>query len=303
VKNRLFMSGKLREKERGNAPLFLQGERDHSMNPVIGIPCEEDYRTASEQFLYGNKSAYIHAVKSAGGLPLLLPVFTHLSALEKLFPHLDGLLLPGGADIQPTLYGERRHPNLNATDPNLDAFEIALITWALQKDLPLLGICRGMQLINVVLGGTLYQDLPAQYPGSLEHWRRDLERSDLAHRVIVERGSLVEQVLGTHRLAVNSLHHQAIKDPGKDIRICGWADDGVAEFLEVEGHRFVLGIQGHPEELYQDVPAFARLFQAFITVCASSSMEEKALFYPLRQAQKVQAGLDFDDMPALPRAA
>lgn len=256
------------------------------MYPVIGIPCQVDYRAGSEQFMYKDKGAYVHAVKSAGGLPILIPMFTHFSELEKVFPHLDGLLFPGGADIQPALYGEQQHPRLNAVNPNLDAFETALVVWALREDLPILGICRGMQLINVVLGGTLYQDLTAQYPGALEHWRRDLERSDLAHRAIVERGSLIEQILGTHQLAVNSLHHQAIKDPGKDIRICGWADDGIAEFLEVNGHRFVLGMQGHPEELYRDIPAFARLFQTFIAVCASSSSKKRILFYALQPFQR-----------------
>jgi putative glutamine amidotransferase len=223
--------------------------------------------------MYRNKRPYMQAIESAGGWPILIPLYTHLSDVENLLPRLDGLLFAGGADIQPGFYREQQHPALNAVDPQLDNFEIALVTWALQRDMAILGICRGMQLINVVLGGTLYQDIPTQLPGSLEHWRRDVPRTEQVHRVVIEEGSLTAQILQTHQLNVNSLHHQAIKDSGKGVRICGWADDGLAEFLEVPGYRFVLGVQSHPEELHRNVPAFARLFRAFINSCSRPSIE------------------------------
>lgn len=279
---------RLQRTDKAKTLLFLGG-RNYFMYPVIGISCQVDYQTESEQSTWKDKRAYMHAVESAGGIPILIPLFLHFSELENLLSHLDGLLLTGGLDIQPGLYGEQKHPCLNATDLYLDAFEIALVTHALQKDLPILGICRGMQLINVLLGGTLYQDISAQCPGSLVHWRRDVTPLALVHQVMVEKGSQMEQILGTHQLAVNSLHHQAVKDPGQDIRICGWADDGIAELLEVVGHRFVLGVQSHPEKLYRDVPAFARLFQTFISVCSHSSTQPVIPFHSLQGLQTLQS--------------
>lgn len=247
------------------------------MHPVIGIPCHTYHRIESEQLVYGNRRTYIQAVEHAGGLPVLIPMLTDLAELEHLLPRLDGLLFSGGMDIQPGFYGEQAHPDLRAVDPQLDAFEFALANWALQKDMPILGICRGMQLINVALGGTLYQDISAQQPDSLQHCRYDLPRREEAHQMTVDRGSLMRKILRTRQLAVNSFHHQAIKEPGENVHICGWADDGVAELLEVSRYRFVMGIQCHPEDMYRDVPAFARLFQAFIHTCSEPSPEHIVL--------------------------
>lgn len=256
---------------------FPQKTGKHTRRPLIGIP----YQASSESPMKRNNHTYIQAIESAGGAPVLIRVYTDVSHLENLLPRLDGLLLGGGVDIQPHFYGEQPHPALNATDPQLDIFEIGLATWALQSDVPLLGICRGMQLINVVLGGTLYQDIFTQYPGSLDHWRYDVPRTEQVHRVTVEKGSLAMRILRSHQFDSNSLHHQAIKNPGKGIHICGWADDGIAELLEVPGYRFVLGIQGHPEELHRDVPAFAYLFQAFINSCSRPSTEPVASLQPI----------------------
>lgn len=276
-----------KEREKRKAA-FLKIEGDHVIDPVIGIPYQANYQATPDQFIYRNRHAYVHAVESAGGLPILIPAHIPLSDLENLLLCLDGLLFAGGVDLQPCLYGEQKHPSVQIVDPQLDAFEVALATWALQRDLPILGICRGMQLINVVLGGTLYQDISTQYPDSLKHWRRDLPRTELVHPVTIEQGSLMEQILSTRQLFVNSFHHQAVKDPGKGIHICGWADDGIAESLEMPGYRFVMGVQGHPEEIYQAVPAFARLFQAFIASCSQSSAEPIAPFQPISASQRLR---------------
>lgn len=245
------------------------------MRPVIGIPCQADFRAGSNRPIYGNNRTYVHAVESAGGLPILIPMLADLRDLDDLLPRLDGILFSGGIDIQPALYGEEKHPETDAFDEQLDAFEITLANWALQEDIPILGVCRGMQLLNVVLGGNLYQDISSQHPGALEHRRRDLPRTALTHTVTIEEGSLMEKVLGTRQISVNSLHHQAVKDPGKDVRVSGRADDGIAELLEVSTHRFLLGIQGHPEEIYSQVPAYAALFQAFVRACANLPETEK----------------------------
>lgn len=238
------------------------------MRPVIGIPCQADFRAGSNRPIYGNNRTYVHAVESAGGLPILIPMLTDLRNLEDLLPRLDGILFSGGIDVQPSLYGEQERPEVDGVDPQLDAFEVAVANWALQEDIPILGVCRGMQLMNVILGGTLYQDISIQRSGSLEHRRRDMPRTALTHEILVQEGSLMESVLGTRRLWVNSLHHQAVKKPGKGVRISGRAEDGVAELLEVPSHRFLLGIQGHPEEIYGQVDACSNLFKAFVKACA-----------------------------------
>lgn len=247
------------------------------MRPVIGIPCQADFRAGSGRPIYGNNRTYVHAVESAGGLPILIPMLTNLHELENLLPRLDGILFSGGLDLQASLYGAPRHPTEDEYDPGLDEFEMAIASWALQEDIPVLAVCRGMQLVNVLLGGNLYQDISSQYPDALNHCRRDMPRTALTHTITVEEGSLVERVLGTRQLSVNSLHHQAIKDLGKGVYISGRADDGLAELLELPDHRFVLGVQGHPEELYGTVPVYARLFRAFVCMSANLPLEMEAL--------------------------
>ena len=245
------------------------------MRPVIGIPCQADFRAGSNRPIYGNNRTYVHAVESAGGLPILIPMLTDLRNLEDLLPRLDGILFSGGIDMQPSLYGESKHEETDEFDPQLDEFEIAVANWALQEDIPILGVCRGMQLLNVVLGGNLYQDIASQRADALEHRRRDLPRTALTHAVMVEAGSMMERVLGTRELWINSLHHQAVKEPGRGVHISGRAEDGIAELLEVPGHRFLLGVQGHPEEIYGQVDAFSQLFAAFVHACANIPGEEK----------------------------
>jgi len=244
------------------------------MRPLIGIPCHAGLRAETDRPIYYNNRTYIHAVECAGGVPILIPIFDDLSGLQALLPRLDGLLLSGGIDVDPRYYQEEPHPMLGVTNPQLDELELALAQWALQKDVPTLGICRGMQLLNVALGGNLFQDLDSQYPGSLKHPNWELPRNTLIHTVRIERGSRIEKILGSHEIAVNSLHHQATKDPGNGVRISGYADDGVAEMMEVPDHRFMVAAQCHPEELYNDHPMWARLFQAFVDACSISVVRQ-----------------------------
>lgn len=245
------------------------------MRPVIGIPCQADFRAGTKRPIYGNNRTYVHAVESAGGLPILIPMLTDLRKVEDLLPRLDGILFSGGIDIQPSLYGEKKQVETDEFDPQLDEFEMAVANWALREDIPVLGVCRGMQLLNVVLGGTLYQDIASQYSDSLEHRRRDLPRTALSHTVTIEAGSIMEKVLGTRQVPINSLHHQAVRKPGEGVRISGRAEDGIPEMLEVSDRRFLLAIQGHPEEIYNQVPAFSALFQAFVQACAGVPVAAK----------------------------
>ena len=138
-----------------------------------------------------------------------------------------------------------------------------------------------MQMINVLLGGTLYQDIPSQRPGVLNHCRRDLPRNELTHTITIEAGSRMERIFGKRQISVNSLHHQAIRDLGRGVRISGWADDGLAELMELPEKRFVLGVQGHPEELYGEVSDFARLFRAFVRACANLPVDDERPTTPL----------------------
>ncbi len=239
------------------------------MRPLIGIPCHPELRPLSGRPIYGNNRAYVHAVESAGGIPVLIPLLGDLNGLNSLLPRLDGLLLSGGYDIQPHYYHETPHPMLGAVDARLDELEFAIARWAIEEDIPTLGICRGMQLLNIALGGSLYQDLVEQYEGSLLHPNWDQPRGTIVHSITIEAGSRMEQIFGTSEILTNSLHHQGIKTPGKGVRISGHAPDGVAELLEAPGKRFILGAQCHPEELYQEHPEWLLLFEAFTNACVA----------------------------------
>ena len=251
------------------------------MRPLIGIPCRPLIRAETGKPIYANNRAYVHAVESAGGLPVLIPMINDLNILTALLSRLDGILLSGGIDVHPSHYGEEVHPLTQEVDIELDEFEITLATWAIQQDIPVLGVCRGMQLINVVLGGTLYQDIDNQYPDSIAHSQRHLPITHLAHHIIVEPGSRMEKILGAGEVWVNSHHHQAIKDPGKGVRITGRAPDGVPELLEVPDCRFVMAVQSHPEEIYSIEPAFKRLFSAFVQASSSHMDEEIVAEYSI----------------------
>lgn len=241
------------------------------MRPLIGIPCHEDFRQHSGRPIYCNNRTYTHALESVGGIAVLIPIFNDLTALESLLTRLDGLLFSGGADIEPDRYNGETHLQLGEVDPRLDEFELMLAHWAFQENIPILGVCRGMQLLNVALGGSLYQDINEQRPSSIQHCKRDLPRNTLIHSVHVDEGSRMEEILGTNEFWVNSLHHQAIKTPGKNVHISGWAEDGVAELMEARDYDFVMAIQCHPEEIFSSEPACTRLFSAFVKACSERS--------------------------------
>lgn len=240
------------------------------VRPIIGIPCHSILREGSRRPSYGNNRAYVKAIEDAGGTSVLIPFVRNLQELENILLRLDGLLLPGGADIQPHYYNEEPRAELKLANPELDELEFALTRCALQRNMPIFGICRGMQALNIVLGGNLYQDIYQQCPGSMAHMRVDKPRSQLIHNIYLERQSYIASLLETLQFEVNSIHHQAIKTPGEGVQVVGHAEDSTIEAIEVEGYRFVMGLQCHPEEIYTQVPACAKLFQAFIAACAFS---------------------------------
>lgn len=238
---------------------------DASM-PVVGVPCYSAERAGSGRPLFGNNQAYVRALISAGIAPLLIPPMDE-EALAAVFARLDGLLLSGGEDIEPERYGEARKEYCGPSEPERDAMELALTHIALERDAPVFGICRGAQTLAVARGGTLYQDILAQRPESRKHAMSDLPRATRTHEVTVEDGSRLAAIAGERRLAVNSLHHQAIRDPGAGAQVVAWADDGVIEAIELPEYRFALAVQYHPEELIDTDEASGRLFAAFAQAC------------------------------------
>lgn len=232
---------------------------------VVGVPCFAAERAGSGRPLYANNQTYIRALIAAGATPLMIPPGLAAAALESLCARLDGLLLTGGPDIAPALYGEDVLPECGEIDPERDELELTLTRLALARQMPMLGICRGMQTLNVACGGALYQDIASQRPNALAHEQQ--KRTFLAHTVMVERDSRLCELLGADELRVNSLHHQSVSRPGEGVRIVAWAPDGVAEALELPGQRFAVAVQYHPEELVETDALSRRLFAAFTQAC------------------------------------
>jgi putative glutamine amidotransferase len=235
--------------------------------PVIGILTRQDHSaTWSGYRLYGQGSDYSQSVVLAGGAPVLIPLELDERSWRAIYQRLDGLLLPGGVDVDPAHYGETRHTSLGEVNEALDKAELVLTRWALEDGLPLLGICRGIQLINVAAGGSLYQDLPAQYPRAIQHRFAPPEypRDHRGHHVQILASSRLAQVYGAGELAVNSRHHQAIKDVAPGLSVTARAPDGVIEGIEKPGTSWIVGVQWHPESLAASDPQMLALFQAFV---------------------------------------
>ncbi len=235
------------------------------LRPRIGLTATFCTHPTYDMRMAALGQRYISAVRAAGGLPVLIPSDTPPEEAPALVNAFDGLLLTGGGDIAPERYGGHHHPAVYGLRPSRDALEIALVQEAIARRKPFFGICRGIQVLNVALGGTLYEDLATQYPHALRH-RSDAktEREMLAHGVRLAAGSRLARLFGTERLEVNSLHHQGVRDVAPGLEATGWADDGLVEVLEVPHHPFGLAVQWHPEWLYQKYPQHAVVFRALV---------------------------------------
>jgi putative glutamine amidotransferase len=211
----------------------------------------------------------VQAVLHAGGVPILIPPLADKPALEVIQDQLDGLLLAGGADVDPAHYGENPLPECHSPEPERDAMELSVARWALDNDLPIFGVCRGMQLLNVACGGTLYQHLPSECPDALNHEQLGQARNHIAHDISVQADSLLAGILGNLRPGVNSFHHQAVRQVGRGFRVTASAEDGIIEAIEMpEASSFVLAVQYHPEELEATDMGSHRLFLAFVQAAA-----------------------------------
>lgn len=217
----------------------------------------------------GVNAAYLRSVVGAGGVPVIVsPVLGPSYAARALYG-IDGLLLSGGEDIHPGWYGADPSPHLNPPDRERDLFELAVFAAARQQELPILGICRGIQLINVGLGGSLFQDLPSERPGPVAH-DPGKARDARTHSVRLQEGSRAAVALGRTALTVNSFHHQAIDRLANGLVASGWSDDGVIEAAESPaGAPWLLAVQWHPEEMHAEAQAPERgLFRALVEAAA-----------------------------------
>jgi putative glutamine amidotransferase len=231
--------------------------------PVIGITgCTDQSARPPNTPLFSVSQTYVQAVLMGKGAPVIVPPYLEEVELRAIFESLDGLLLSGGGDILPVLYGEKDSGLLWIVDERRDRAELALARWALAEKLPLLAICRGIQVLNVAAGGTLIQDIPTQILNSLTHSSvAGRPKGSIAHTVEVTRGSRLAGLIGAGQLGVNSFHHQAVKDIGLGLLVTARAPDGIIEGLELPDHPFCIGVQWHPEAMVESHPVMRRLFE------------------------------------------
>jgi putative glutamine amidotransferase len=210
--------------------------------------------------------AYVDAVADVGGLPILLPILAP-SFVDAILDSIDGLVLSGGGDVDPACYGQTAVPEVSGVDQARDAWELPLVRAAMARGVPVLGICRGSQVLNVACGGTLVQDLPS----ITDHIHRANDRwGEVVHPVEVDPTSKLADAVGTESVGANTLHHQAVADVGDGLRAVAWAQDGTVEAIESDDARAVLGVQWHPE-LLTDHDTHRRLF-AWVVAAASASI-------------------------------
>lgn len=213
---------------------------------------------------YFLRARYIRAVEELGGIPMILPLVAEPSARRRLLDRVDGLLITGsGPDLPPRLYGEQQRYKFPLVSERRADFELELVHQARKRDLPLLGICGGMQAVNVACGGSLFQDIPTQVPGALDH-RQKAKAIHVAHTVVVTPKSLLNKVVATRQLMVNSSHHQSVKTVAPSLKASAMAPDGIIEAIESPAHRFLLAIQWHPEFLFERHAVHRRLFEALL---------------------------------------
>lgn len=223
---------------------------------------------------------YILTLTAAGALPWLIPLVPDdPDTLRGIYDELDGVFLPGGADIDPANYGEPRHPKCDRSDPARDRVELALTKWAMRDGKPVLGVCRGLQLINLAAGGTLWQDLESERPESIKHdyfpFRDGHARDHLAHTITVREGTQLAEIVGAGERRVNSMHHQGIRDLAQGFVVSATAPDGLIEGIERPGEQFLLAVQWHPEVLAEKDSLTLRLFEAFIAAARAYRPERE----------------------------
>lgn len=234
------------------------------MKPIIGIvPAINQVK--GQYYLHEDN---VKAVEQAGGIPILLPYVMNIKNIKQLLNKIDGLYLTGGDDIDPTLFAEEPHPNLGMITRIRDEVEIKMIKQILQSNKPLLAVCRGSQILNIALGGNMYQDIYSQIETPLLQHSQQAINSHASHYINVEKNSLLYKLVDKTTLKVNSRHHQANRKIARYLRVSGRANDGIIEAIESTVHRFVLGLQWHPENMAVAGDENAqKIYQGFMDAC------------------------------------
>lgn len=247
------------------------------MKPVIGISPSPSESTLDHGHFrrYTLSDTYTSAIVAAGGIPVILPA--HPEMIDDNLDALDGIIFSGGGDIDPKYWNEERHPKADGFDDERDAFELQAIPKVVARDLPMLGICRGLQTFNVALGGSLFQDIADQVPNAKQHRQHNdgMMRDARSHTVeILEGDNPLYAIHGSTTMETNSFHHQAIKDKASDLEIIARSADGIVEAMWHPGMTFGLALQWHPEMLAADYPDQAAIFTAFVNAAAKQKAEK-----------------------------
>jgi putative glutamine amidotransferase len=237
------------------------------MKPVVGITPSPSTDTIGPGTFrrYAMAATYTEGVEAANGIPLVIP--PQENNIEAILDRIDGLLFSGGGDIEPSRYGDNdTHENTYGIDELRDRFELDLFGAALQRDMPILCICRGIQVANVALGGTLIQDIAGQYSNEIEHRQHVVgyRAADKSHRVTAEEGSRLHEVYGTTEIETNSFHHQALREVASELVVIGRAPDGIIEAVDRPASTWFLGLQWHPEMMFEEHEEHLKPFQALV---------------------------------------
>ncbi len=198
---------------------------------------------------------------------MIIPPLKDENDMTKALNLIDGLLIPGGDDIDPKYFKEDPHPSVVLIDPEIIEFQMGFFNKALNKGIPVFGICAGLQIINIACGGNIYQDIPSQYSNPIKHKKNGNEKKDPFHNVKIEENSKLYNILQKGEVSVNSTHHQALKDVAEGFMVTARSEDGIIEAIESRKHRFVIGVQWHPEDLYRRNNLFLKLFERLVSEC------------------------------------
>ena len=240
-----------------------------NMTPLIGIPAHptiSDYRGGKATIQTCGEN-YLNSVAAVGGTPLIVPIYDDPEALDRYTALCDGFLIPGGIDVNPICYGETPHPLLGQCRLDFDKYQLHFIERMRASGKPILAVCRGIQIINVAYGGTLYQDVSLHGPETMHHYQQDVTPGGASHRVTIEQDSILYRLYGGE-LWTNSFHHQSIKDLGAGLRITARAEDGIIEAVEATDHPYLHAVQWHPESFFVRKDNYMlAIFEDFIKQC------------------------------------
>ena len=234
------------------------------MKPVIGLTSQYEHLVGRKMIKMNN--TYVNAVVHGGGVPIVLPIIRELSDVERYLDLVDGLILTGGEDVSSIFFGEEPLKEVDTICLSRDNMEIELFNKAYDRNIPILGICRGLQVINIALGGTLYQDINAQVPNAIGHMcGYNIHQG--YHTINILEDSMLNSIFKTDKLIVNSQHHQSIKDLGKDLKISSTTVDGIVESIESTNEKWLLGTQFHPEVMVESDDNYIDIFKSLIKAC------------------------------------